>query len=610
MNILFPYERIREVQGEFVKDIIETLEKDKHLIAHAPTGIGKTAACLSTILPKIIKEGKTLFFLTSRHTQHKIAIETLKQIKEKYKEKINVVDFIGKRLMCNQFGVENLPASQFYEFCRHVVEKKECEFYENTFAEIGITMESKRFLFGNNEVIEHVEEFMQEMKKTKLCPYEIALLKAKRANVIIADYYHVFNSGIREAFFKRCNKFLEKSIIVVDEAHNLPERLREMMSSSLSVLTIERALKEAEPYKEAFELMKKIENKFNFITQSVEEERLVKKNEFEFEDIANMLKVFDAVADDVIEIKKRSFIKIVSDFLKLWLNEGKEFVRIMEKKKLTKRSIFSLKYRCLDPSLTTREIINTSQLVLMSGTLTPLEMYRDLLGFKAGEVSLKEYENPFPHENRLNLIVPDTTTKFTKRNFEMYSKIAEKCVDYSELVPGNTAIFFPSYMIMDIVYEIFKDKNSKAILLEKQGMTKDEKEELLNKFRSYKEKGSVLFAVSGASFSEGIDLPGDELKSVIIVGLPLSRPDLETRELINYFDQRFGRGWDYAYIFPAMIRVIQSAGRCIRSEEDKGVIVFLDERYSLSNYFRCFPNDFNAKITKLPQEHIRKFFTA
>ena len=130
----------------------------------------------------------------------------------------------------------------------------------------------------------------------------------------------------------------------------------------------------------------------------------------------------------------------------------------------------------------------------------------------------------------------------------------------------------------------------------------------MNKFRSYKKVGSVLFAVSGGSFSEGVDLPGEELKGVIIVGLPLSKPDIETKSLIEYYDHRFSRGWDYAYMFPAMIRVIQGAGRCIRSEKDKGVIIYLDERYSLSNYFRCFPKDFKAKITKLPEEHIKKFF--
>ena len=160
---------------------------------------------------------------------------------------------------------------------------------------------------------------------------------------------------------------------------------------------------------------------------------------------------------------------------------------------------------------------------------------------------------------------------------------------------------------MKTVNEDFKTAG-KSIFTEAQGMLKEEKEEMLKKFKSHKKQGAVMLAVSGANFSEGIDLPGDELRAVIIVGLPLSRPDLETKSLIGYYDERFGRGWDYGYIFPAMIKVVQGAGRCIRSETDKGVIIFLDERYSMSNYFRCFPKDYNVKTTKLPEEHIKKFF--
>src|SRR3989344_8587275 len=133
MKIFFPYEKIRETQDDFIKDIIHALEKGENLIAHAPTGIGKTAGVLSSIVPHIIEKDLTLFFLTSRHTQHRIAVETLKDIKKKHgvNADINVADLIGKKNMCSQFGVEAM-GSQFYEFCRTLVEKKECEFYENT----------------------------------------------------------------------------------------------------------------------------------------------------------------------------------------------------------------------------------------------------------------------------------------------------------------------------------------------------------------------------------------------------------------------------------------------------------------------------------------------
>ena len=189
----------------------------------------------------------------------------------------------------------------------------------------------------------------------------------------------------------------------------------------------------------------------------------------------------------------------------------------------------------------------------------------------------------------------------------MFKLIAKKCSVFCTAIPGNILILFPSYEIMKVVNESFSVAG-KSVFVEMQGMNKEEKEKMLKKFKEYKNSGAVLLGVAGANFSEGIDLPGDELNGVIIVGLPLSRPDLETKSLIEYYDQRFDKGRDYGYIFPAMKKVVQGAGRCIRSEKDKGVIIFLDERYSLGNYLRCFPKDYNVKITKLPEEHIKKFF--
>lgn len=604
MKTLFPYEKIREIQSDFINDVVKAVEQKKHLIAHAPTGIGKTAAVLSSTIPYIVEKEFTLFFLTSRHTQHRIAIETLKEIRKKYGTTINVVDLIGKRNMCSQFAADKM-GSQFYEFCKVIVEKKECEFYENTYSNIGFSFDTREFLEGNKGIF-HVEEFLDAARKTKLCPYELAILKAKKSNVVVADYSYIFNPSIREAFFRKSNKFLEKSVVIVDEAHNLPGRLRDMMSSGVSTYVLEQALKEARDYGDAFNVVKKIKEKFDNMC-NVENERLVKREEFVFEDLFEFLPVLDTVADDLSEKKKRSFVSLISEFLKSWSGGDPGYVRYVEKEKLRGKDNFKLHYKCLDPSFLTKEVIDKSLIVLMSGTLMPLEMYKDILGFDFGKAELKEYENPFPKENRLNLIVPETTTKYTKRSEGMFKEIARKCGNFCDLIPGNVLVFFPSYDLMHTVSTNFMN-NGKSVFLERQGMTKEEKEEMLKKFKSYKSNGAVLLAVAGGNFSEGIDLPGDELKAVIIVGLPLSRPDLETKGLIEYYDERFGRGWDYGYIFPAMKKVIQGAGRCIRSEEDKGVIIFLDERYSMSNYFRCFPKDYNVKITKLPEEHIKKFF--
>ncbi len=242
----------------------------------------------------------------------------------------------------------------------------------------------------------------------------------------------------------------------------------------------------------------------------------------------------------------------------------------------------------------------------MSGTLTPTEMYKDLLGFE--NVTERVFKSPFPEENRLSLIVPKTTTKFTARNEEQYRKIAKEVVDITNIVPGNSVVFFPSYFIRDQVVKHFTSETNKTTFLETPEMNKQEKTELLERFKQYAKSGAVLLGTSSGNFSEGVDLLGDLLKCVIVVGLPLQQPDLETQEAIKYYDKKFGKGWDYGYLFPAFNKVLQSAGRCIRSETDRGIIVFLDERYVWPNYIRCFPEDLNLQIKEDYLEEIKDFF--
>jgi DNA excision repair protein ERCC-2 len=242
----------------------------------------------------------------------------------------------------------------------------------------------------------------------------------------------------------------------------------------------------------------------------------------------------------------------------------------------------------------------------MSGTLTPTSMHKDILGFNDAEE--KEYKSPFPKKNKLSLIIPQTTTKFTKRSEQQYERIAEIIAKVVNLIPGNSAIFFPSYFLRDSIYKYFNYKCKKTIIQEEPNLSKQDKQTILDKFHEYKKIGAVLLGVASGSFGEGVDLPGDLLKGVIVVGLPLDKPNLETKELINYYDRKFGKGWDYAYIFPAVTKTLQNAGRCIRSETDKGVTIFLDERYIWPNYYKCFPTDYDVKVTRKYEEEIKEFF--
>ncbi len=617
MELLFPHDEIRETQKDLINEILNALKNRKHILAHVPTGIGKTAATLSPALSYALQEEKdlTVFFLTPKHTQHKIAVETLKLIKEKCKHNFKVISFIGKKWMCAHSGVKELTSSEFSEYCNDQIKRKTCNFYNNIREGGKLSFDSKAVIEEFSSKIVNIEEVIGTSSKRNLCPHEISCLLGKEANVVIADYNHIISPGVRDALFKKINKTLDKTIVIFDEAHNLPERIRSLLTTQLSTVTLNYAVKEAESlgYSEAannLNLLNSVLEKFSQRMRIDENESLLGRNEFiqavsKIDDYDKLLGDFIFISDQALEFKKKSFILSVANFLESWEGTDDGFTRIL-KKGFTKRGrpAVILTYRCLDPSIILKDIASQARIIAVSGTFTPITMYKDLFGFDA---VTKEYENPFPKQNRLNIIIPETTTKFTMRSSEMFTRIAERCASLANLIPGNIALFFPSYNIRDEIYTNFRHICNKTLFLEYPGLSKKERDELIEKFKSYSRSGAVLLGASSGSLGEGVDLPGDFLKAVIIVGLPLSRPDLETKELIRYYDERFKKGWDYGYIFPAMIKCMQNAGRCIRSKHDKGVRIFLDERYSWHNYLKCFPKDWDIRITKMAEDKIKEF---
>ena len=605
-QILFPYEQPRKIQKALIAQIQSCVENKQNLIAHAPTGLGKTISVISPILPYILKHNLTLFFLTPKHSQHHIVVETIKEIKEKFKQDIQIVDFIGKKHMCLQSGVELLPNGEFHEYCKDLRNKDICEYYLN------IKNKTRREV-ALDEMQEplHVEEMSKICRNHNLCPYEIAGIKGRKASIIIADFYHILSSTVRDSLFKRIQKELSTSIIYFDEAHNLPNRCRDLLTTNLSSLTIEKALKENKTFQFDYEEdLQKIKTNFQDLAKTIpleKQEVLIKKHDFLCD--ISLIEPMREAAEIVREKQKRSAFGSIAHFLEAWPGPDYAYIRIIQRS-FTKygKPFTNISYRCLDPSLIMSQI-QAHSLILMSGTLSPISMYLDVLGLNKEKTVTAEYSNPFPPTNRLNIIAPTTTTKFTERNDSMYKRIAKICADTINVIPGNSAIFFPSYDIQNRVYYYFQHESKKTTIRESPGLSKQERQELINTFKSYKDTGAVLLGAASGSFGEGIDLPGDFLKAVIIVGLPLAKPDLETQELINYYDERYAKGWDYGYIYPAITKALQNAGRCIRSETDKGCIVFLDERYVWESYKKCFPQDSNFVITKLPQEKVKEFFS-
>ncbi len=604
---LFPYDKIREEQDELVKDVHEAVTKKKCLIAHAPTGLGKTAAALAPALEYALANKKSVFFLTSRHTQHIMAVDTAKLIKEKHKAAFSVVDLVGKKHMCARDDVAGLFSSQFHYYCKSLTESDGCQFFLNFKKGSNLTSESKLVIARVAGEPMHSDDVVQASKKCGVCPYEVAIASSKDASLVIADYNYVFSGRIRENFLRKSGKALENSIIIIDEGHNLPDRLREMLTDKISTATVERALKEAASDSELTGFLLEIRSALNSLGSEPGEKTISKDqllSKLKDYDLSDMMEKMTLLAETLKVGEQQGLIGSVASFLESWQNSDEGYSRIL----YSGNQKVSLSYRCLDPALASASVIKQAHsVIMMSGTLTPTAMYRDILGFPEGTV-LKEYRNPMPKENRLVLIVTSATTKFSQRSAGQYAKLGDVCIKAAAAIPGNIILFFPSYTVMEEVHKQIHGKLGKELIKERPNMDKEEKSKLLKEFKGAFFKGAVLLAVIGGSFSEGIDLPGSLLNGVVIVGLPLGQPDLETKELIRYYDTLYKRGWDYGYVFPAFTKALQSAGRCIRTETDKGVIIFVDERYAWENYYKCFPPDMKPKTTSFYEEAIGNFF--
>ncbi len=681
---LFPFSRIRDEQKRMLEDAYSVVSSGGSLLAHAPTGIGKTAASLPPAVAYALEAGKTVFFLTPKHSQHRIAVETLKKMNAAHGKRIVAIDMIGKQWTCPYESARDLSSSEFNHFCRAHKRNETCRFcnrvYEPGAKELTPAARAAIEAIKKGSPL-HAEEAVGICGASELCPYEISVIAARSANVIIGDYYHIFHPHVRQMLLSKMDKALEDVILIVDEAHNLPDRVRKLMSSTLSEYTVSHALKEAHSLREGGieESLDSIAHALDRLSKGMRAGGDMRRNEFvSAKELARGGEMFvkkeqfiaavegetgikldllvedlDKFGDIVLELpnRYRSFASSVSEFLAGWAEDRDEtaYARILNTYQSQSGKRYELSMDCLDPALFSGEVFSRAHAsILMSGTLLPTEMYATVLGL--GEARAEQYHNPFPPENRLVLMTHGITTKFTQRSDHMWGKIAATLSRVINEVPGNVAAFFPSYNMLDRISTMARVR--KELLLERQEMSKSERHALYKRLAELSKpeggadspspdishggannihppfttannihppfttannmrpsSGGALFAVQAGSFSEGMDFPGRMLDCAIVVGLPLEKPTLETEALIRYYDSKFGRGWDYGYIYPAMNRALQAAGRCIRSETDRGVIVLMDDRFQWQNYKKCFPKDMKFVLTEVPEEHVAGFFS-
>jgi DNA excision repair protein ERCC-2 len=612
-SIPWPFDRVRDGQSDFLEDARRAVDRGMHLLAHAPTGIGKTAVALVAAFDVALHTGKLVLFLTSRQSHHRIAIETVKRI-ESRGPRIPTIDLIAKRSMCLQDGAPP-HGRAFQEYCDFMVKSRSCSFF---------TRDNEAVVAAVLQRTLHVQELVHASGACRVCPHRVAMDAASKATLVVCDYNYLF-SDIRGRFLPRLGRSLEDLIVIVDEAHNLPDRIRAHLGGDLAVMDLLKAAKEArsidgEVSHELAGIAKSVER----FLEALPAERIARKEEFlevverglpgkrdhEGEYTAFVERLAFA-GEEATRRGAPSRLPDIVEFFERWRDQDEGILRLVVPGPEGKFA-----FRLLDPSVLSRPIFDRVHAsILMSGTLFPEEMYADLLGIPTARRVLRTYASPFPSENRLLLVHPNVTTLYARRGAEMHDSIAREIGGIASSVPGNLAAFFPSYELLGEAYRRLRTtKIPKKLIVERAEWTKTQRDGALEALRLARADGggAVLLGVQGGSLSEGVDYHDNLLFAVLVIGLPLSPPSLEGEALRDYYGRKFGpaKGHDYAVVYPAVNKLLQAAGRPIRSERDRAAIVLLEGRILEHRYARCLPPDFAPLRSEVPAAEVSRFFDA
>ncbi len=580
-KLTFPYE-YRKGQKELAAGVYRTIARRKNLFIQAPTGVGKT---ISTVFPavKAVGEGlgERIFYLTAKTITGTVAWETFSLLrKQGYQAKILRITAKEKLCLCEEMD------------CNPV----HCPYAKGHYDRVNDAVYElllKEDLFSR-------EVFLEQAKAHMVCPFELCLDTASWSDNIICDYNYVFDPNV---YLKRffADGVKGDYIFLVDEAHNLVERSREMYSAKLykeDVLDIKKVLKT---------FSKKLEQRLGRVNQIFLDYKRECESYETYDNIGTLYPALMRLASDLDEFLQKApefperkkvteFYLNLRKFMNIYERVDEHYVIYTEH---TEEKKFLMKLYCVDPSLNLQECIDRGNAtVFFSATLLPIGYYKSLLSTETDNYAVYA-ETAFSDKQRLLLIGRDVSSKYTRRNRSEFQKLASYLIKTGLVKTGNYMVFFPSYKMLEQVYEEFEALNDGRIdaAVQQAMMREEEREAFLEEFQKQRERSLMAFCVMGGIFGEGIDLKKEQLIGALVVGTGLPQVGNEREILKDYYDRRLGAGFDYAYRYPGMNKVLQAAGRVIRTIEDVGIIELLDERFLQSDYTGLFPREWERYET-------------
>lgn len=576
-EIEFPF-AYREGQKDLVVSVYRTILRKKKLFIQAPTGVGKTMA---TVFPavKAIGEGlgEKLFYLTAKTITRTVAWQAFDTLKEQAL-RMKVIVLTAKEKIC---------------FCEETnCNPDACPYAKGHYDRVNDAV--YELITTSDEMSREILE--EQARKWQVCPHEMSLDIAEWVDAVICDYNYVFdpNAYLRR-FFGEGNK--GEYLFLIDEAHNLVERGREMYSAQIykeDILKIKKLVKDRD---------EKLARKLSDCNKQL----LALKRE------CDGLQVLDSVSHIYLKLmalmtEMERYLEeckeeeIRQEVLNLYFSV-RTFLNIHDRldenyliySELEDSGRFKLRLFCVNPANCLQEFLDKgNSTIFFSATLLPIHYYKKLLSTSKEDYAIYA-ESPFDPARRQLILGTDVSTKYTRRGEDMYRRYARYLIQVARTRIGNYIAFFPSYRFMEEVYEVFVDllKEDQEIeyVMQSQYMSEEAREIFLENFEEDRKHSLMGFCVMGGIFSEGIDLAEDKLIGAIIIGTGLPQVCRERELLKNYFDAHGLRGFDYAYLYPGMNKVLQSAGRVIRTDEDRGVILLLDERFRDGRYQETFPRE-------------------